>query len=198
MNLSLCHEQSASLSEKMSRFTLCSSGSFPWHTVSSKYQVFPIFRSTVPVNGFIRFSQRFRHSSRKSIGGSKIGSKQDSISISAQALISFSEGESSSISLLSFVVRLVISKNSFLLKFHILRLAAGRLIVLLCLPSPSQNGIKKSPHLFGCELDSVQIGPCLFFQRLMSLFPDSGTFLCALQFRSEEHTSELQSRFDFV
>ena len=65
-----------------------------------------------------------------------------------EALISFSEGESSSISLLSFVVRLVISKNSFLLKFHILRFAAGRLIVLLCLPSSCQNGVKKSPHLF--------------------------------------------------
>ena len=53
---------------------------------------------------------------------------------------------------------------SFLLKFHILRFAAGRLIVLLCLPSSCQNGVKKSPHLFGCELDSFQIRPCLFFQ----------------------------------
>ena len=35
-----------------------------------------------------------------------------------------------------------------------MRLAAGRLIVLLCLPGSCQNGVKKSPHLFGCELDS--------------------------------------------
>src|SRR5699024_2396359 len=163
MNLSLCHEQSASLSEKMSRFTLWVSGSFPSHTVSSRYQVFPIFRSTVPVNGFIRFSHRFRHSSRKSIGGSKIGSKQDSMSIPTQAWINSCAGAPSSISLLSFVVRLVISKNSFLLKFHILRFAARRLIVLPCLSGSGQNGIKKSPHLFGCELNSFQIGPCLFF-----------------------------------
>ena len=46
------------------------------------------------------------------------------------------------------------------------------MIVLPCLPGLGQNGVKKSPHLFGCELDSFQIRPCLFFQRLISLFPD--------------------------
>ena len=142
MNLSLCHEQSASLSRENEPFYLVGKRLIP---VTYSLQQIPgisDFRSTVPVKGsfgFPAFPAFFQKINRRFKNQVKAGFNIDS----AQALISFSEGESSSTNVLSFVVRLVISKNSFLFKVLYLATCGGRLIVLPCLPGTGQMASEK-------------------------------------------------------
>jgi len=47
---------------------------------------------------------------------------------------------------------------SFLLVFHVMPTAAGRLLVFLCFLSSAEDNIKKSPNPFGCDFQCIQIG----------------------------------------
>ena len=66
-----------------------------------------------------------------------------------------------------------LSVNSALLSF-----SSTFLRNVLFLFSSGQNGIKKSPYPFRCELDSIQIRPTLLQKFLLSFFPYPSHFYC--------------------